>query len=85
MKPARFDYCRPETVADALGSWPSSARSARVLAGGMTLGPMLNLRMVRPRAVIDISRIAALDGIELRGDRPRHRRRRGAGGRARSP
>ncbi len=39
---------------------------AVVLAGGMTLGPMLNLRMVRPRAVIDIGRIAALRGIELR-------------------
>src|SRR4030088_1016305 len=35
----------------------------------MTLGPMLNLRMVRPKTVIDISRLAGLDRIELRGDR----------------
>jgi CO/xanthine dehydrogenase FAD-binding subunit len=35
----------------------------------MSLGPMLNLRMVRPRRVIDISRLAGLDGIALRGER----------------
>src|SRR5262249_61906795 len=39
-----------------------------VLAGGMTLGPMLNLRMVRPRAVIDISRIQALKTVSARSD-----------------
>jgi CO/xanthine dehydrogenase FAD-binding subunit len=40
-----------------------------VLAGGMSLGPMLNLRKVRPDRVIDISRLGGLDGIEVRGDR----------------
>ena len=38
---------------------------AAILAGGMTLGPMLNLRVVRPRAVIDISRIEALKTISV--------------------
>ena len=40
-----------------------------MLAGGMSLGPMLNLRMVRPKTVIDISRLAGLNGIEVRHDR----------------
>jgi CO/xanthine dehydrogenase FAD-binding subunit len=40
-----------------------------VLAGGMSLGPMLNLRMVRPKSVIDISRLAGLAGVDVRGDR----------------
>jgi 2-furoyl-CoA dehydrogenase FAD binding subunit len=66
VKPVRFDYCRVETVADAVGLMAELGEEAAVLAGGMTLGPMLNLRMVRPRAVIDIGRIAVLSGIELR-------------------
>lgn len=60
MKPVRFDYCRAETVADAVGLLAELREDAAVLAGGMTLGPMLNLRMVRPSAVIDIGRIAEL-------------------------
>jgi xanthine dehydrogenase iron-sulfur cluster and FAD-binding subunit A len=66
MKPARFDYIAPSTVADAAALLADMGEEAAVLAGGMTLGPMLNLRMVRPRAVIDISRIAQLQRIETR-------------------
>ena len=69
MKPAPFEYCRPDTIAEALDLLAGRREQAAVLAGGMSLGPMLNLRMVRPRSVIDISRLAGLAGIELRGDR----------------
>ncbi|HEX4553789.1 MAG TPA: FAD binding domain-containing protein [Xanthobacteraceae bacterium] len=69
MKPVAFEYCRPDTLGEALDVLSERREEAAVLAGGMTLGPMLNLRMVRPKTVIDISRLAGLDRIELRGDR----------------
>ena len=69
MKPVAFEYCRPDTLGEALDVLAERREEAAVLAGGMTLGPMLNLRMVRPRTVIDISRLAGLGRIELRGDR----------------
>ena len=68
MKPVAFDYYRPDSVEDAAALMAELREDAAVMAGGMTLGPMLNLRMVRPRAVIDISRIAALKGITASGN-----------------
>jgi 2-furoyl-CoA dehydrogenase FAD binding subunit len=68
MKPAAFDYYRPATVAETVGLLAKLREDAALLAGGMTLGPMLNLRMVRPRAVIDISRMDALRTISLGGN-----------------
>jgi CO/xanthine dehydrogenase FAD-binding subunit len=69
MKPVAFEYCRPDTLGEALDLLAERRERAVVLAGGMSLGPMLNLRMVRPERVIDISRLGGLDGIEVRGDR----------------
>jgi CO/xanthine dehydrogenase FAD-binding subunit len=69
MKPVAFEYCRPDTLGEALDLLAERRERAAVLAGGMSLGPMLNLRMVRPERVIDISRIGGLDRIELRGGR----------------
>src|SRR5262245_9464406 len=69
MKPARFDYYRPKSVADATGVLAELREDAAVLAGGLSLGPMLNLRLVRPRAVIDITRVPGLDKVELRPGR----------------
>ncbi len=69
MKPVAFEYCRPDTLAEALDLLAERREEAAVLAGGMSLGPMLNLRMVRPKRVIDISRLAGLDGIDVGGDR----------------
>lgn len=69
MKPVAFDYHRPATVQDAAELLSELREEAAVLAGGMTLGPMLNLRMVRPRAVIDVSRISALQSIDVQGDK----------------
>ena len=68
MKPMAFDYYRPEAVSEALALLSEMGHDAAVLAGGMTLGPMLNLRMVRPRAVIDISRIQALKTVSARSN-----------------
>ena len=63
LKPAPFDYYRPSSISEAVGLLDELREEAAILAGGMTLGPMLNLRMVRPRAVIDISRIPKLNAI----------------------
>jgi 2-furoyl-CoA dehydrogenase FAD binding subunit len=68
VKPVAFDYHRPQTVSEAVALLAEQREAAAVLAGGMTLGPMLNLRMVRPRAVIDISRIQALQTVSVRPD-----------------
>jgi 2-furoyl-CoA dehydrogenase FAD binding subunit len=65
MKPAAFDYYRPDSVAQTVELLSELRDSGALLAGGMTLGPMLNLRMVRPQAVIDISRMDALRAIAL--------------------
>jgi 2-furoyl-CoA dehydrogenase FAD binding subunit len=69
MKPVAFDYYRPETVAETTGLLAEMREDAAVMAGGMTLGPMLNLRVVRPRAVVDVSRLAALKSITEAGDK----------------
>jgi 2-furoyl-CoA dehydrogenase FAD binding subunit len=65
MKPVAFDYHRPETVPEAAALLAELREDAAVMSGGMTLGPMLNLRMVRPRAVVDVSRIKALKSITV--------------------
>lgn len=69
MKPVPFEYCRPDTVAEALDLLTEGAEEAAVLAGGMSLGPMLNLRMARPKRVIDISRFTELGAITVDRDR----------------
>jgi 2-furoyl-CoA dehydrogenase FAD binding subunit len=68
MKPVAFDYHRPKTVAEAVALLDDMREEADVLAGGMTLGPMLNMRLVRPRAVVDITRIEALRSIAIKGN-----------------
>ena len=67
MKPRPFDYLRPDTVDEALALLAEYGDDARILAGGQSLVAMLNLRIVEAAALIDISRIAALDAIEDRG------------------
>jgi 2-furoyl-CoA dehydrogenase FAD binding subunit len=69
MKPRPFDYLRPDTIDEALALLAKYGDDARVLAGGQSLVPMLNLRIVQAAALIDISRIAALDTIEERDDK----------------
>jgi 2-furoyl-CoA dehydrogenase FAD binding subunit len=69
MKPRPFDYLRPDTVEEAAVALAEYGDDARVLAGGQSLVPMLNLRLIEAAALIDISRIAALDVIRDRGDK----------------
>jgi 2-furoyl-CoA dehydrogenase FAD binding subunit len=69
MKPRPFDYLRPDTVEETVTLLAEYGEGARVLAGGQSLLPMLNLRLIEADALIDISQIAALDVISDRGDR----------------
>jgi len=60
MKPAPFDYARPATVIEAVDLLQRHAGAARVLAGGQSLGPMLNLRLAQPELIVDIGAIGEL-------------------------
>ncbi|MFN0262767.1 FAD binding domain-containing protein [Tepidamorphus sp. 3E244] len=68
MKPVAFDYVCPESIEEALGLLSEYGSDAVVMAGGMSLGPMLNLRLVKPSVVIDIGRIEALRAIDAGTD-----------------
>ena len=63
MKPRPFDYVRPETVDEAVAILAEHGDDARVLAGGQTLLAMLNLRVVEPVMLVDITRIGELGDI----------------------
>src|SRR6202035_5315580 len=63
MKPRPFDYVRPDTVEEAVALLAEYGDDARILAGGQSLVPMLNLRLVDASVLTDISRIAGLDAI----------------------
>jgi aerobic carbon-monoxide dehydrogenase medium subunit len=68
VKPAPFEYARPNSVAEAVATLESHGGMARVLAGGQSLVPMLGMRLMRPSAVVDINGLAAeLGQIEARG------------------
>ncbi|MBX5453993.1 MAG: FAD binding domain-containing protein [Acidobacteriia bacterium] len=68
MKPAPFDYLRAESLEEALAALDQGGSEARILAGGQTLLPMLNMRLARPALLIDIMRIPALSAISLEQD-----------------
>ncbi len=63
MKPATFHYHRPASLADALALLARLGDSAKVLAGGQSLVPMMNLRIARPEHLVDLNEIGGLDGI----------------------
>ena len=66
MKPPSFGYHRPDTVADALAVLAESGPDAKVLAGGQSLIPLLNMRLAAPKVLVDINRLGAeLDCIDV--------------------
>ena len=68
MKPAPFEYHRPASLAETFDLLDRYGDDGRVLAGGQSLVPALNLRLASPRAVIDINRIPDLDAIRVTAD-----------------
>jgi carbon-monoxide dehydrogenase medium subunit len=67
MFPASFDYHRPKTIQEAV-KLLREVKGARVLAGGHSLLPAMKLRLASPAALIDISRIKELSGIDSTKD-----------------
>lgn len=65
MKPAPFDYLRTETIDEALAVLADAGEDARILAGGQTLMPILNMRLAEPAVLVDISGLEALDYIRI--------------------
>jgi aerobic carbon-monoxide dehydrogenase medium subunit len=66
MKPPAFDYVRAESLAEALASLEEGGPDAKPIAGGQSLVPALNLRLVRPSLLVDLNR-AGLDGVSANG------------------
>ena len=58
MKPAAFDLKHASSVGDAVEILAGSDGDGKVMAGGQSLGPMLNLRLARPKVLVDIKRAA---------------------------
>ena len=67
MKPAAFDYIRPDGLEEAASLLARSGGDAKILAGGQSLVPLLNFRMLRPAILIDINRLAELAHLRAEG------------------
>ena len=68
MKPAAFDYLRAEHLDEALDALKEEGSDARIIAGGQSLMAMLNMRLAKPRTLIDIMRLQDLARIERKGN-----------------
>jgi 2-furoyl-CoA dehydrogenase FAD binding subunit len=64
MKPSAFEYIRVETLDEALSVLADTELGAKILAGGQSLVPMLNMRLARPGALIDVNRLTDLQKLE---------------------
>ncbi|MFA9444963.1 xanthine dehydrogenase family protein subunit M [Egicoccus sp. AB-alg6-2] len=71
MKPPVFAYHAPRSLDEALALLGELGDDGKVLAGGQSLVPMLNMRLVAPAALVDIRHLDALDTVEVDGDRVR--------------
>src|SRR5918993_5948827 len=67
MKPAAFDYVRPDNLEEAISLLARSGGDAKILAGGQSLVPLLNFRMLRPTMLIDINRVSQLAYLREEG------------------
>ena len=71
MKPARFEYECPTDTAAAIALAARSDLMVKFIAGGQSLGPMLNLRLAQPDVLVDLTGIAELTQVEETADRCR--------------
>jgi len=69
MKPAPFDFVRAESVDEVLSILAQEGGDARVIAGGQSLMAMLNMRLAKPKVLIDIMRLKDLASIETKAGR----------------
>lgn len=69
MKPAPFTYHRPGDLDEALALLSCHGAAAKPLAGGQSLGPMMNMRLARPEHVVDLNDLLELDFVRVGEDR----------------
>jgi len=69
MKAAAFAYARASSVVNALELLAAHGDKAKVLSGGQSLMPAMNLRLISPELIVDIGELAELRGISVGGDR----------------
>ena len=63
MKPPRFDYAAPRTLAEAVSLLEQHEGEAKLLSGGQSLVPLLNMRLARPAILVDLAKVAGLDHV----------------------
>ena len=68
MKPCAFEMIRPRELAEALELLETHGDDARLIAGGQSLVPMMNLRMAAPAILIDLNTVNGLSGVRRDGD-----------------
>ena len=68
MKAAAFAYARATSVGNALELLEAHGDGAKVLSGGQSLMPAMNLRLISPQLIVDIGELAELRGIAVTGD-----------------
>jgi len=67
VKPPPFGYSRPESVAEAVTALAAAGPDGKVLAGGQSLVPLLNMRLAMPEHLVDINRLAGLSYVRVTG------------------
>ncbi len=68
MKPAAFEYADPGTLSEVLSILKGQGDACKVLAGGQSLVPLLNMRLAMPEVLLDINRVKGLDALEVNGE-----------------
>ena len=68
MIPASFDYLRAATVDDVTGALAEHGDDAKILAGGMSLLPLMKLRLATPTVLVDVARVPDLSYIRDTGE-----------------
>jgi carbon-monoxide dehydrogenase medium subunit len=71
VRPTAFDYCAPRTAEEAVDLLARHGGDAKLLAGGQSLVPMMNMRLVRPAVVVDVNRVAGLGEVRHEAGRLR--------------
>ena len=80
MKPVNFEYARPADLSAAIALGGRTDAMVKFIAGGQSLGPMLNLRLVQPDLLVDITAIAELKRVGAEARCAFHRQLRYARG-----
>lgn len=71
MKPAQFEYFAPSSVDEAFALLVEHGDEAKVLAGGQSLVPLMNMRLARPSVIVDLNEISELSFLDLEGEKLR--------------